>query len=158
MANEKTLGIVRIKNTQPVKYHTATGKIIPDSQNTILRIQDIAYDETKPGKVALVSTKGDRYDALMVIFNKADSRNTVPQKFGEYLYNNHGFQINVTQDDLEFDSTTYLSILKIDAEDIVLKKNSNSNAVSLRTIVCPMRRDWDWNPWTPDILVRTKCL
>lgn len=158
MASEETLGIVRIKNTQPVKYNAVTGKIIPDSHNTILRIQDIAYDEIKPGKVALISTQGDRYDALMVIFDEADNKNVIPQKFGQYLYKNKGFQINVTQDVLEFDSSTYLSKLKIDAEDVILKKNSTSKAVSLRAIVCPMKKNWVRNPRTPGLLVRTNCL
>lgn len=158
MADESALGIVRIKNTQPAKYSLNTGKIIPNSQHTILKIKNISYDEKRPGRVALISTSGAVYDALLVFFEKIDRENTFPHKFEQYLYNNRGFVIDVSQSDLEFATNNFLSILKISAKNLIVRRPGQAHSMYLRGVICPMRAPSGFIPWADDIRASGNCL
>jgi hypothetical protein len=157
--DDATLGVVRILDMKPVAYDSATGAIIPDSQNIIFIIVDIQFDTKKPGRVWLLAEKGGQYGALLVHFNSATFDNDIPQKFGEFLRNTPGFQINLNKETLSYKNNGLDTYAEVSAENIKVYSAKLKDFVSLKATICPMtpeEQHW-WSLGKPQI-VRKDCL
>lgn len=157
-SEEETLGIVRILNNQQPKYDSKTGAVIPDSQNTILEIKNIQFNQKTPGLVALYTDGLSQYDGVVVIFKNATEDNSAPRKFGEFLYAEN-FQINLEKEDLSFATEGISSYIKVNASKIKVYSEKQKSFVSLNKDICPMvQEEVHWWTWGKPEMVRQDCL
>jgi hypothetical protein len=152
LAAENNVGTVRIKNTSSARLDSS-GKIIPNSMNTLLKITHVFVSAKYPGFVVLVPEKQSGYDAFVISFNRFQDKAVVSQRFGSVL--KKGFVIDVSPKDVRFDSTHYLSILEADVNNLKAQ-SSSGEAVALTK--CSKEDTNMFGVWASDVLVAKNCL
>lgn len=157
MANEGSLGVVKILNTQPPQYNSS-GRIIPNSMNTIIQIQKVDYSLSSPDVLVLVAKRNSPYDAIAIIFKNSQDAHLALQKFKGFLIRNGAFEINVSEKDLVFDSSRFLSILEVQADRLLVQIDRSQYTTALRNAVCPITTEYGLLPWIASKTVREDCL
>jgi hypothetical protein len=146
-AKENVVGYVRIKNNQPARYN------VPNSGDTLLKIKYVYHDDKRPQFVVLVPVDESRIDALVVNFDRFKEKGLVSKRFKNAL--EPGFLIDISAKDLVFDSSQFLSVLKVDANNInSLTQRGKYTAIK----ECSRKNTQGWNVWTSDIQLTDDCL
>jgi len=134
LAENNSLGLVRIKSTLPSHYNSVTGIKILDSDNTILRIKKVALD-SQSGKVNLYVLNNDQYDVIQIFF-PFDKNQYFAKKFVTYLANTPNFQINVEPEDLILDTQSFTSVLRISGKSLSMYSKHHKKFIPLSNTNC----------------------
>jgi hypothetical protein len=123
-ADEGTVaGYVRIRDGKPGASA---------STDSLVKIKYVYRDERRPQFVVLIplQVQGNavKADAFVVNFNRFKEKGLVSKRFSNAL--EPGFVIDVSAKDLEMDSSHYISVVLVDANNITsLTQNGKSTAI-----------------------------